>query len=271
MMRTQVRADTFHDRDTLVVASAYAAGVAASAAAVAIVAALTAYGWREIGWVLSASGTQGVMSALGTTAIIIAIALPVTVGIALFAAAAANDSSIGGFVGSTVRESIEWSSGIPPVVIGVAVLFCAIAVRHQNTIVAATFALVLLNLPNAAARLAQAFATLPRGAREAAAALGASPVASYLGLIQPATGWAAAAALFALTGQMIGETSAVAVAIGASDQPEPLSVQIWHFASNASMAGTEAAACIVLVLVVGACFALSRACLRRSVEPAELQ
>jgi ABC-type Fe3+ transport system permease subunit len=179
----------------------------------------------------------------------------------VFGAASANDPNIGGIAGKALRESIEWSSGIPPVVIGAAVSFCAITLRDRNAIAAAVAALVLLNLPNATARLTQAFGTVPKPAREAAAALGASPVASFFGLIAPRAAWAIAAALFALAAQMIGETSAVAVAIRASEGPEPLTVQIWHFASNSSLAGTEAAACIVLVLAVGAFLALSRACL----------
>lgn len=263
---TQAKADTFRERDGLVVAGAYAAGAAAAAAAVAIAVALAAYGWKEVAWVLTASGSQGVIRALGTTGLIVLIALPLTTAIAIFAAAGANDTNIGRLAGTAVRESIEWSSGIPPVVIGVAVFFCAIALHDDNTIAAATFALVLLNLPNATARLTRAFGTVPRDAREAAAALGASPVASFFGLVQPAAVWAVAAAIFALTAQMIGETSAVAVAISASDGSEPLSVQIWHYAANSSMAGTEAAACMVLVLLVGLFRALSRACARRNVE-----
>jgi ABC-type phosphate transport system permease subunit len=262
--RTHVKADTFRERDGLIVAGAYVAGAAVAAAAVAIVAALAAYGWKDVGWVLTAPGSQGVLRAMGTTTLIVITALPVTVGIGLFAAAAANDASIGGFAGPAVRESIEWASGIPPVVIGLSVFFCAIALHGDQAVAAAVAALVLLNLPNAAARLTQAFGTVPRDAREAAAALGASPAASYFALVQPAATWAVAGAVFTLGAQMIGETSAVAVAVSASDGPEPLSVQIWHYASNVSMAGTEAAACIVLVVAVGILMGLSRACARRN-------
>jgi len=260
------KADSFHERDNLVVALAYAAGAAASAAAVAIGVALAAYGWREVAWVLTAPGAQGVMQALGATALIVLIALPITFAAGFLAAVSANDPSIGGIAGTAVRESIEWSSGIPPVVIGAAVFFCAIALHTQNTVAAAVLALVLLNLPNATARIARAFTVVPRNAREAAAALGASPVAAFFGLDQPAAAWAIAAALFALTAQMIGETSAIAIAMGASDGPEPLSVQIWRFASNSSMAGTEAAACIVLVALVAVFLGLSRMCARRNLE-----
>jgi phosphate transport system permease protein len=267
MPSTPVRADSFHERDGLVVAAAYAAGACAAAAAVAVAVALAAYGWKDIGWVLTASGAQGLMRALGTTGVVVLIALPVTSVVAAFAAAGANDASIGGFAGVAVRESIEWASGIPPVVIGLAVFFCAVAVHSQNAIAAATLALVLLNLPNATARLTRAFAAVSQDAREAAAALGASPVASFFGLVRPSAMWAVAAALLALTAQMIGETSAVATAISASDGPEPLSVQIWRYASNASIAGTEAASCIVLVLGIGLFAGLSRACARRTVQP----
>jgi len=256
--------DTFHERDTLVLSAAYAAGAALAAAAVAIAVALIAYGWKDVVWLLTATGSHGVLRALVTTALVVGIALPITLGVALFAAAAANDSSIGGFAGLAVRESIEWSSGIPPVVIGVAVFFCAVALRYDNAIVAAVFALVLLNLPNAAARLTRSFGTVPRDAREAAAALGATPATAYFGLVQPHAAWAVAASIFGLASQMVGETSAVAVAVSASDGPGPLSVQIWRFASNSSMAGSEAAACIVLVIVISILHALAAACARRN-------
>jgi ABC-type phosphate transport system permease subunit len=263
---TLSRPDTFVERDRLVVAGAYAAAAAAAAAAVALAVALIAYGWKDVVWALSAPGSQGVLHALGTTGIIVLIALPVTVLIGLLAVAAVTDANIGGFAGVAVRESIEWSSGIPPVVIGVAVFLCAVEARQQNAYAAATFALVLLNLPNAAARLTHAFSSVPREAREAAAALGASPVAAYFGLLQPAAAWAAISAILALAAQMTGETSAVAVAMSMSDGPQPLSVQIWRFASNTAMAGIEAASCIVLVLAVGVLLALSRVCSRRHIE-----
>jgi ABC-type Fe3+ transport system permease subunit len=252
-------------RDGLVVVGAYASGAAVAAAAVAIVVALAAYGWKDVGWVLTAPGSQGVLRAMGTTALIVITALPVTIGIALFAAAAANDANIGGFAGPALRESMEWALGIPPVVVGLSVFFCTIALRADQAIVAAIAALVVLNLPNASARLTLAFGTVPRDAREAAAALGASPAASYFALVQPAAAWAVAAAVFSLAAQMIGETSAVAVAVSASDGPEPLSVRIWRYASNASMARTEAAACIILVIAIGTFLGLARACARRNV------
>ena len=263
---TAPKADSFRERDRLVTASAYAAGAATAVAAVAIGVALIAYGWNEVGWVLSTPGPQGVLRALGATALIILIALPITFGVGLFAAGSANDPTIGGIVSKALRESIEWSSGTPPVVVGVAAFFCAIAIHSQNALFMATFALVVLNVPNATSRLALAFGVVPRQASEAAAAVGASSAASFFGLVLPASTWAVAAALFAVTAQMIGETTAMAIAISTSNGPQPLSVQIWHFASNRSLAGAEAAACIVLALAVAVFLALSRACLRRSVE-----
>lgn len=264
MIGRPARPDTFRRRDQLVVAGAYLAGAAVAAAAVAIGVALVAYGWKDIGWVLTASGSQGVLRAAGITGAIVITAMPVTIGIALFAAVAANDPDIGGFAGPAVRDSMDWASGIPPVVVGLCVFFCTIALHGNQAIVAAVAALVLLNLPNASTRLTQAFGTVPKDAREAAAALGASPAASYFALVQPAATWAVAAAVFSLAAQMVGETAAVAVAVSASDGPEPLSVQIWHYASNVSMANTEAAACVVLALCVSVLIGLSRACARRN-------
>ncbi|HXN08663.1 MAG TPA: ABC transporter permease subunit [Candidatus Acidoferrales bacterium] len=267
---TAPKADSFRERDALVTACAYAAGAAAAAVAVAIGVALIAYGWNEVAWVLSAPSPQGVLRALGTTALIVVIALPMTFVAGIFAAGSANDPNIGGLASKALRESIEWSSRTPPVVVGVAVFFCAIALHTQNALVMATFALVVLNVPNATARFALAFGAVPRQACEAAAALGASSTASFFGLVLPSSVWGVAAALFAVTAQMVGETTAIAIAISTSNGPQPLSVQIWHFASNRSLAGTEAAACVVLVAIIVVFLALSRACLRRGVEAVSL-
>ena len=263
---TAPKADSFRERDALVTACAYAAGAATTAAAVAIGVALIAYGWKDVGWVLSTPGPQGVLRALGTTALIILIALPVTFVAGLFAAGSANDPNIGGIASKALRESIEWSSGTPPVVVGVAVFFCAIALHSQNALAMATFALVVLNVPNATSRLALAFGEVPRQTCEAAAAVGASSAASFFGLVLPASSWSIAAAALAVTAQMIGETTAIAIAISTSNGSQPLSVQIWHFASNRSLAGAEAGACVVLAFAVAVFLALSRACLRRGVE-----
>ncbi|MDQ6766223.1 MAG: ABC transporter permease subunit [Candidatus Eremiobacteraeota bacterium] len=261
-----LRLDSFRERDGLVTAGAYAAGAAAASAAVAVGVALVAYGWKEVGWVLTTPGSLGVMRTLGTTALIVVIALPTVFVAGVFAAASANDPSIGSMAGKALRESLEWSSGIPPVVVGAAVFFCVMALHAQNTILTAAVALILLNLPNATARFSRAFGMVPRQTRDAAAALGASPAASFFGLLAPSAAWAIASAFLTLAAQMIGETSAITIAISASFGPEPLSVKIWHFASNRSLAGTEASACIVLVFLIGILLALSRACLRRNVE-----
>jgi ABC-type phosphate transport system permease subunit len=258
--------DDFRARDSLVTIGACAAALAAAMAAVAIAVALVAFGLKEVAWVLSVPGREGVISALVMTAVIVAIAAPLTFAVALFAASSAGDPIIGGIAGRALRESFAWSSGIPPVVVGTAVLLCAIALDRHSALAAAIAALTLLNLPNATARLAHAFDSVPRRAREAAAALGASPAAVFFGLVQPSAVWAVASVLFVLLAQMVGETSAVALAISASGGPEPLAVQIWHFASNISLAGTESASCIVLVLVVGLCLGLSKACARRHLE-----
>jgi ABC-type Fe3+ transport system permease subunit len=260
------RRDDFRSRDALVTVGAYVAAGAAAVAAVAIAVALLAFGAKEVSWVLSVPGRDGVISALLTTALIVVVAAPLVFVAAMLAASSAGDPIIGGIAGKALRESFAWSSGIPPVVVGTAVFFSAIALDERNAIVAAVAALVLLNLPNATARLAHAFDSVPRAAREAAAALGASPAAAFFGLVQPSAAWAVAAVFFALLAQMVGETSAVALAISASAGPEPLSVQIWHFASNTGLAGTEAAACIVLVVAVSLCLGLSRACARRHDE-----
>lgn len=256
--------DTFESRDFLVNVVAYVTGTAGALAFVAVATALVALGWRDFLWVLAAPFGAG--GALLVSALVLAIALPVTFVSALFAAVCATDPTVGGLSRAAVRQSLEWSVGIPPVVIGAAVFFMVVALGHATAIAAGSAALVLLNLPNAAARLAQVFSRVPTGAREAAAAVGASPVTIFFAVVQPYATWLVASVFFTLAAQMVGETAAVALALGATSGAQPLSATIWHFASNSSLASTEAASCIVLVLVVSVCLGLSKACLHRHVE-----
>ncbi len=258
------KADTFRSRDVLVTALSYIAGTAGAMTFVAVLVALVTLGWQDFARVLAVP--QGAGHALAISALVLAIALPVTFAIGLCAAVTAIDPSIGGVATRAVRESLEWSVGIPPVVIGAAVFFTVVAFVHSAVVGSAAIALIVLNLPNATARLAQAFSGVPDVAREAAAALGASSVSAFFGLTLPRSAWAVAAVLCALAAQMVGETSAVALAVSASGGAQPLSAAIWHFASNVSLAATEAASCLVLVLVVTVCTALSKDFSRRQIE-----
>lgn len=253
--------DTFRSRDVLVTALSYVAGTAGAMAFVAVLVAIIALGWQDFRWVLAAP--LGAGGALLVSAFVLAIALPVTFAIGMCAAVCATDPSIGGAASRAVRESLEWSVGIPPVVIGTTVFFTVVAFVHSSMVGTAAIALVVLNLPNATARLAQTFSSVSQAAREAAAAVGASSVTAFFGLILPQSAWAVAAVLCALAGQMIGETSAVALAASATIGAQPLSAAIWHFASNVSLAATEGASCLVLVLAVAICTALSKAFSRR--------
>lgn len=256
--------DTFRSRDVLVTALSYVAGTAGAMAFIAVLVALVALGWQDFRWVLAVP--HGAGAALGVSALVLAIALPVTFAIGMCGAVCATDPTIGGAATRAVRESLEWSVGIPPVVIGAAVFFTVVAFAHPSTISTAAIALIILNLPNATARLAQAFSSVPEAAREAAAVVGASSVSAFFGLVLPQSAWAVAAVLCALAGQMVGETSAVALAVSGSAGAQPLSTAIWHFASNVSLAATEAASCLVLVLAVTICTALSKAFSRRQLE-----
>jgi ABC-type spermidine/putrescine transport system permease subunit II len=261
---TALKRDAFQPRDALVTIAAYAAGTVGTLAFVAVATALVVLGWRDFRWILVAPlGTGG---ALAVSGLVLAIALPATFVTATFAAVCATDPSIGGLTRAALRESLEWSMGIPPVVIGAAVFFIVVAAGHTSILGAASAALIILNLPNASARLAQVFSRVPQTAREAAAAVGASPVTVFFALVRPYAGWAVASVFFTLAAQMFGETSAVTLALSALSGAQPLSATIWHFASNPSMVSIEAASCVILVLVVSVCLGLSKACARRHVE-----
>jgi ABC-type Fe3+ transport system permease subunit len=258
------RADVFHARDRLVSSWAYTAATLSAAAFVALVTALVFLGWRDFRWALLAPG--GPSSALVVSLLVVATALPVTCAIGLFAAACTTDTTIGGRTSRPLCRSLEWSAGIPPVIIGVVVFFVAIALAHAAAMEVAVVTLIVLNLPNSTARFARAFSEVREDERAAAAAAGASPVTIFLSILVPRCAWALGTAFFWLGAQMTGETSAI-VAANAAAGRQPLAAQIWHFASNASLARSEAAACILLVLVISAFIALSRVCASNLAEP----
>jgi ABC-type Fe3+ transport system permease subunit len=259
------RRDAFRSFDTLVTAAAYAGGTASAIAWVALTAALLTLGWRDLRYVAAPSGVGG---SLVTSLLVLAFALPVTCSIAIAAAACVSDATIGGAAGNTVRGSLEWSTGIPPVVIGLAV-FVAVtgSSRLVNAEVAAA-ALIVLNLPYATARFSQAFSWTPAQAKEAAAAAGASPAATFFSVVLPRSSWATASIVFALAAQMMGETSAI-VAAGANMGTQPLTAQIWHYASNPALARSEAASCMLLIVMVATLAALSKACSSKRAEMGE--
>jgi ABC-type phosphate transport system permease subunit len=240
------------------------AGTLSAAAFVALLTALIFLGWRDFHWALLAP--QGPSSALLTSLLVVATALPLTCATGIFAAACTTDIAIGGRTSWLLCRSLEWSAGIPPVVIGVVVFFVAIALVHSLGVQVAALTLIVLNLPNSTARFARALLEVSEGERAAAAAAGASPVMIFFSILLPRSAWALGAEFFRIGAQMTGETSAI-VAANAAGAGQPLSAQIWHFASNVSLARTEAAACILLVLVISTFTALSRVCASKLAEP----
>lgn len=260
------RADAFTSRDAIVTASGYVAATISAAALVALVAALVSLGWKDFAFAVGANGPLGAAAPLGVSAVVVLIALPVTFVMGVFAAACASDVVIGGFAYRLVCEALKWFLGIPPLVVGVCLFIVAASIGRSSIVAVSALALIVLNLPNATARLSQAFASVSARSREAAAAAGASPVTIFAGLVLPQTRWALAAATLGITGQMIGETSAVVVAIDSRAGVQPLPAAIWHLASNQSLAQTEAASCMLLVLICGVCLAASKACARNHAE-----
>lgn len=242
---------------------AYGTGTACAAVTVAVVVALAALGWKDFAFVIGAPGAEGALAPLGVSVLAIAIALPVTLALAIPAALCVADPALGGSAGRCLMAALRWSNGLPAVVMGVA-LFIAFArtmLEHPAFEIAAP-ALVAVNLSNATVRCVQSFSSLPPDAREAAAALGASPARIVISLVMRQTGWATAAAALALASAMLGQSAALVVALGLSSRTLPLSVSLWRMASTLSLAHTAAATGILLVLLCAALLAASQVCMR---------
>lgn len=257
--------DSFRPRDALVTSAAYGAGTLTAAAFVALTVGIIALGWTDVRFApiaLSEARTGMALSLL-----VLIVALPVTIVLAIPAAACADESSIGGPLRGGLLASLGWSLGIPPVVIGAAVFFVAMAFAHDAGLAAAIGALIVLNLPNATARLLRAYDRVPKASREAAAAAGASPVQTFFDVVQRRAIWSVAAVSLTIAAQMLGETSGILVALGARTTRAPLPLQIWQFASNSGLAASEAWSCLVLVAAVTLSVVLARLCATVAATP----
>jgi ABC-type Fe3+ transport system permease subunit len=254
-------ADRFRPRDTAVTVLGYCGGILSAAAFIALVSVLLAIGLKEFRYVFSSQSDATV--SLAASLVAIAAALPIISIVGFLAAVCTTEVTTGKRLARALKQSLGLSAGIPPVVIGVAMFFVATTAREPShlPIIAAT--LTVLNLPNATARFARIFEGMAPDEKEAAVAAGASEAATFFGVVAPRSTWALGAVLFSMAAQMAGETSAV-VAVNAGANPRPLSALIWQFGSDPSLATTEAAACMLLVLVVAAFTLAAKACEKKS-------
>jgi ABC-type phosphate transport system permease subunit len=220
-------------------------GILAIALAAAMVGALYREGWQDIVWVFSAASGSGIIEALWSCAILLALALPPAIAVSFFAGVAAAEPSIGGVAGRILNFTLRFGPSVPSVVIGIAALaFVTSSASVEGAVVAnplgaAALALIALNLPIMSARFRFVLWAVPSNWLAAAMAAGASPVDAFFRVVVPRATPGIVGVVLSGGGQMLGETAAVATLLSVSKgvkfvnhsltfSPAPLSVHLWQ-------------------------------------------
>lgn len=241
-------------------AALWTCGFAAVAVPAAMVVVLV---WHAVGHFVEtlASVSENVLGALAMSLLLVAAALPFVIGVSLLAAIVASDASMRGPSAWIARMGARLFSDLPPVVVGVAVLFAATTAGLRLGFGTGFVALVLLNIPAATGALTQVLSSVPDALRVAGAAAGASPLRVAASIIVPGARAGLIETALNTAAGMLGETAALAVALGRPDglPVPPLAVQIWQAGGVLDPAPAVAAEGVALMLPILALLAAARA------------
>lgn len=187
------------------------------------------------------------------------LALPLAAFVGILAAIGLSDARIFGSAVAKVRTVISITGSIPTVVAAVAAATALAALGEQPTLTAAAIALAFVNMPLMTALATSALAGTPPGLREAAAALGASPMYVMRRVLLPGSGTRLGAAILIVATQMLGGVVVIALVAG-SIVPRglgwapigwwPLAIEVWSHGSNASRYGVAAAGALLLTVII---------------------
>jgi len=256
--------------------AAWLCGAFAIGLAVAMIVLLVRAGWAGIA-TETVIGSQ-IVPSLELSLALISVALPLAALLSAGAAIAAAEPALGGRAGRLVNVALRAGPAAPAVVIGVAALAIVTAdpsianAARVHPVLTAAFALAALNLPIMSARLRTVFRGVPLVWRVAAAASGATPGVAFARIVMPRAWPGMAAVLLNAAGQMLGETAAIAIVLGATSRAAlPLSVYLWdavtHGAGPGSSGPVAAAEALVLVVAIAVLRLTSRALLGRGRAP----
>lgn len=238
--------------------------VFAACAALLCFSVLAIVGWLVItglpgaGRVLEPTGPDGALAPLLATAYVTLIALPVTALMGIFAAVAAADVRIFGAASAGMRNALGIVGSVPTVVVAFAGLLAARAFGWHPTLTGAALVLAFINTP---LMTGLALRALSRSAdiREAAAALGASPMFIVRHVLLPGARGRLRGAIIIVATQIIGAVAAIAIITGASVHGGhgaapigawPLAVHVWSRGASISGYGATAAATLLLAVMI---------------------
>ncbi|HEY2478267.1 MAG TPA: phosphate ABC transporter permease PstA [Solirubrobacterales bacterium] len=265
-----------HATSRVVQGLAVAAALAAVAVLVIVIWAVVSHGAGAISWDFITKGApEGVGPFLVGTAEIVAIAtlmaMPFGVLIALFLSEYAGSRST-----RPVQLVMDVMNGLPSIIIAVFVYLLIVAPTQQESGIAASFALAIIEVPLIARGTQEVLNLVPGAQREAADALGVARWRSILTIILPSAMGGIVTATLLSVARAAGETAPVllinSLAKGDVVQLNPFAevpnvpVRIFQLSEEANPEGfTEAwGLSLILIVIILALGLGSRALLNRS-------
>jgi len=226
---------------------------------VAIVGWLIATGVPNAIRVFNPHDPAGVVRPLLATVYVAVLALPPAAIVGVFAAIAAADVRMFGPVARTMRNALTLVGSVPTVVIAFALLLESATFGWHLSLTGAAFALSVINMPLMTALALGALTNRAANIREAATALGASPMYLVIRVLLPRAYDRLKAALILVATQIVGAAAAIAILTGAEVAHShgaapiggwPLAVHVWMRGSSANGYGATAAAALLLTVMI---------------------
>lgn len=214
-----------------------------------------------------------IVSTLYVTAVAMAMAVPVSLGTAIYLREYMRPSP----AERLIRFSLQVLAGIPSIVFGLfGFTFFVIKLRMGFSVVAGGLTLAIMVLPTLIRAFEEAIATVPREYREASLALGADRWQTVRRIVLPTANPGLLTGMVLAIGRAVGESAAVILTAGSAmrmpvfptDQARTMTVHLYILAteglSDVHAYGT-AAVLIVMVLLLNQLTTVTRA--RRRGEP----
>lgn len=208
---------------------------------------------------LSPTNPFNVLRSIFATLYVTSLALPPAAVVGILAAIAISDARIFGTAVTKVRAAISLIGSIPTVVLAFAAATAMGVLYEQPTLTAAALALAFINMPLMTALATSALAGSSPDLREAAAALGASPMYVVRRVLLPGTGARLWAAALIVATQMIGGAAAIALVAGvivpggpgrAPVGAWPLATDVWAHGMSGAHYGVTAVGALILTVVI---------------------
>jgi ABC-type phosphate transport system permease subunit len=181
---------------------------------------------------------------VAATIYVTVLALPPTIVVGVFAAIAATEVRIFGVAAAGMRSALALLGSLPTIVVAFAAVIGVNALGWHPSLTGAAFLLAAINMPLMTGLAVDALSRKSMGVREAASALGASPMFIVQRALLPNSG--ARLGSVAIVAGALVPRSAGAAPVAAW----PLAVHIWVRAGGMGGYGATAAAALFLGLMI---------------------